>query len=104
MFHCKASLRPAGKVVSDQIDLVLLVEDAEFDARRIDERVGPGELDAVHAFLDGEQAVLADHGDVFGVVDRKLRAFAGGQGDEIDGGLEACREGQEQQKRPEYAA
>ena len=77
----------------DQIDLVLLVEDAEFDAGRVDERVGPGELDAVDAFLDGQQAVLADHGDVFGVVDRKLRAFAGGQGHQIDGGLEPVQRG-----------
>ena len=52
----------------------------------VDERVGPGELDAVDALLDGQQAVLADHGDVFGVVDRQLRAFAGGQGHQIDGG------------------
>ena len=71
---------------------------------RVDERVGPGELDAVDAFLDREQAVLADHGDVFGVVDRELRALAGGQGHQIDGGLDRCREGQQEQKRPEYAA
>ena len=81
----------------DQIDLVLLVEDAEFNARRIDERVRPGELDAVHAFLHREQAVLADHGDVFAVVDRKLRTFAGGQRDEIHGGLEGV------QRRPRTA-
>ena len=104
MFHCRASLRPAGKGRIHQIDLVLLVEDAELDAGRVDERIGPGELDAVHAFLDREQAVLADHGDVFGVVDRKLRALAGGQGDEIHGGLGRCGEGQQEQKRPEYAA
>ena len=72
----------------DQIDLVLLVEDAELDRGRVDERIGPGELDAVDAFLDGQQAVLADHGDVFGVVDRKLRALAGGQGHQVDGGLD----------------
>ena len=88
----------------DQIDLVLLVEDAELDRGGVDERIGPGELDAVDAFLDGQQAVLADHGDVFGVVDRKLRAFAGGQGHQVHGGLERCSEGQQEQKRPEYAA
>ena len=71
---------------------------------RVDERVGPGELDAVDAFLDREQAVLADHGDVFGVVDRKLRALAGGQGHQIHGGLGRRQEGQQEQKRPEYAA
>ena len=69
----------------DQIDLVLLVEDAELDRGGVDERVGPRELDAVDAFLDRQQAVLADHGDVFGVVDRKLRALAGGEGHQIDG-------------------
>ena len=88
-------MRPAGNVVSDQVDLVLLVEDAELDRGGVDERVGPGELDAVDAFLDGQQAVLADHGDVFGVVDRQLRPFAGGKGDEIDGGT--CRPGGQKQ-------
>jgi hypothetical protein len=88
----------------DQIDLVLLVEDAEFNAGRVDEGIGPGELDAVHAFLDREQAVLTDHGDIFGVVDRELRALAGGQRDEVHGGLERCGEGQQEQKRHEYAA
>ena len=53
---------------------------------RVNERVRPGELDAVDAFLDREQAVLADHGDVFGIVDRELRAFSRGQGDQIHGG------------------
>ena len=48
--------------------------------------------------------MLADHGDVFGVVDRKLGAFAGRQRDQIDGGLEGGNEGQQEQKRPEYAA
>ena len=86
-----------------QIDLVLLVEDAELDGSGIDERVGPGELDAIDALLDGQEPVLADHGDVFGIVDRELRALAGGQGHQIDGGL-ACQEGQQEQKRPEYAA
>ena len=81
-----------------------MVEDAEFDARRVDERIGPGELDAVHALLDREHAVLADHGDVFRVIDRELRALAGGQRHEIDGGRDRCHEGQQEQKRPEYAA
>ena len=66
----------AGKGGVDQVHLVLLVEDAEVDARRVDQRVGPGELDAVDALLDRQQAVLADHGDVFGVVDGQLRPLA----------------------------
>ena len=78
----------------DQIDLVLLVEDAELDAGRVDERVRPGELDAVDALLDGQQPVLADHGDVFGVVDRELRAFPRGQGDQVHGGQGRGDEGQ----------
>ena len=86
MFHCKASLRPAGKRRIHQVDLVLALQDAELDARGVDQRVGPGELDAVDAFLDGQQPMLADHGDVFGVVDGQLRAFPGGEGDQIHGG------------------
>ena len=86
MFHCRASLRPAGKVVSTRSTLSCWSRMRNSMRGRVDERVGPGELDAVDAFLDREQAVLADHGDVFGVVDRKLRALAGGQGHQIDGG------------------
>ena len=81
----------------DQINLVLLVEDAELDRRGVDERIGPGELDAIDAFLDRQQAMLADHGDVFGVVDRQLCPFARGKGDEIHGG--ACRPGGQKQAR-----
>jgi hypothetical protein len=88
----------------DQVDFVLLVEDAELDRGGIDERVGPRELDAVDALFHGQQPMLADHGDVFRVVDRKLRSLAGGQGHQIDGGPDGCNEGQEQQKRPKYAA
>jgi hypothetical protein len=71
-----------------QVNLVLLVENPKLDARRVNERVRPGELDAVDAFLDGQQAVLADHCYVFRVVDRELRALAGRQGHQIHGGVE----------------
>jgi hypothetical protein len=70
-------LRPAGKGRVDQIDLVLVIEDAEVDARRIDQRVGPGELNPVDALFDRQQAMLADHRDVFGVVNRQLTADQG---------------------------
>jgi hypothetical protein len=69
-----------------QIDLILLVEDAELNAGRINQGVRPGELDAVDAFLDREQAMLANHRDVLGVVDRELRAFSRRESDQIDGG------------------
>src|SRR5208283_5329921 len=78
----------------DQIDSVLLVENPEFNAGRIDESIDPGKLDAIDAFFHGQQAELADHGDVFGVVDRKLRAVASWQRDEIDGSLERGKESQ----------
>jgi hypothetical protein len=48
--------------------------------------------------------MLPDHGDVFGVVDRELRAFAGGQCDEIDGGMERFAKSQQEQKRQDNAA
>ena len=80
-----------------QIDLVLMVENPELDAGRVDERIGPGELDAVDAFLDGQEPVLPDHGDVFGVVDRELRALAGGQGHQVHGG-----QGRTSRRRHEY--
>ena len=69
----------------DQIDLLLVVQDAEVDAGRVDQRVGPRELDAVDPLLDRQQAMLADHGDVFGVVDRQLRPLAAGERDEVHG-------------------
>ena len=74
----------AGKRRVDQIDLVLLVEDAEVDARRIDQRIGPGELHPVDALLDRQQPVLADHRDVFRVVDGQLRPLPARNGHQID--------------------
>ena len=69
----------------DQIDFVLLVQNAEVDAGRVDQRVGPRELDAVDALFDGQQPLLADHRDVFGVVDGQLHPLAAGQRDQIHG-------------------
>ena len=82
----------------DQIHLILLIEDAEFDARRIDERIRPGELNAIYALFHGQQAVLADHGNVFRIVNRELRAFTGRQRDQIDGGQSRRDEGQREEK------
>src|SRR5208283_2420229 len=43
---------------------------------RIDERVGPTELQRVGALFEAHLAGLADQGEVFGVVDGKLDALA----------------------------
>ena len=104
MFHCRASLRPAGKVVSTRSTLSCL------SRMRNSMEVGSMSVFAQENWMrltpsfTVKQAVLADHGDVFGVVDRELRALAGGQGHEIHGGFEACSESEKQQKRHEYAA
>ncbi len=68
------------------------VEDPEIDARRIDQRIGPGELDTVDALLDRQQPMLADHRDVFGVVDGQLRGFTAGDGHQGDVGEQFARQ------------
>jgi len=82
----KGVVSSGGKRGVDQVDLVLVVEDAEVNAGGVDKRVGPGELDAVDPVLDGQQPVLADHRDVFGVVDGELGALAAGDGHQVDVG------------------
>jgi len=53
-----------------------VVQNPEVDARGVNQRGGPRELDAVDARFDGQQPMLSDHGDVFRVVNRQLHAFA----------------------------
>ena len=49
---------------------------------------GPSRDDGASSHLNSTTPrVLADHGDVLGVVDRELRSVAGGQCDEVDGGV-----------------
>ena len=76
--------RREGRI--DQVHLVLLIQDAELDRGGVDQGVGPGELDAVDAFLDREQPLLADHGDVFRVVNRELGSLPRREGNEVHGG------------------
>ena len=82
----RAALEEAGKRGVDQIHLVLVIDDAEVDAGRVDQCVGPRELDAIDARLDREQPMLADHRDVFRVVDRQLGALPARNGHQIDVG------------------
>ncbi len=50
------------------------------------------------ALLDRQEPVLADHRDVFGVVDRELHAFPPGDGDQIDGGEGRGGDGEEEDR------
>ena len=72
-------------------DLVLLDvhrvrvrERAKLHARRIDERVHPGELEAVQSFAEREQPRLLDQRQVRRVVNRELHRVAPRQRDHVD--------------------
>ena len=73
-----------GKVVSSTSSLSADVRNLQFDRRRIDQRVGPGELQRVDALLERHDARLADQRDVLAVVDRELHGIAPRDGREID--------------------
>ena len=65
----------AGEDGVGDLDRVGVLQRAELDAGRVDQRVGPGELEPVRPALERHVAALLDEGDVLGVVDRELHAL-----------------------------
>ena len=61
-----------------------LGEEPQLDRGRVDQRVGPGELQRVDALLEAHHPRLADQREVFGVVDRELHGVPRGDRGEID--------------------
>ena len=61
-----------------QFQLFRMGHEPEPDRGRVDERVGPTELERIDAFLEAHLPGLADQGEVFGVVDRQLHGIPRG--------------------------
>ena len=61
----------------EHLQLVGLGEEPQLDRGRVDQRVGPTELQRVDALLEGHLPGLPDQRQVFGVVDRQLDRVRG---------------------------
>ena len=68
----------------EHIELVGAGQELQLDGGRVDERVGPGELQWVDALLERHRAGLAHERQVLAVVDRQLDAIPLGDCREID--------------------
>ena len=68
----------------EHVQLVGLRQELQLDAGRVDQRIGPTELQRVDPLLERHLPRLADQRDVLAVVDRELDRVARGDGREVD--------------------